>query len=148
MKIFYNSKLAKVLLFNGYSTIMLFGSIFTKYNKEQIERTNTINHESIHVEQYKTITLLSLIFSLFIGCFINDWEVFIINSLISLFIYYIWYCLEFLIKLICIGNWKKAYKNISFEVEAYKNEKNNSYLDYIKVNGIEWYKYIFYLNNY
>jgi len=41
----------------------------------------------------------------------------------------IWYILEFLIRWIYCFNFTQAYKNISFEVEAYDNENN---LDYIQ----------------
>lgn len=42
----------------------------------------------------------------------------------------IWYIIEFLIRLVANGfKFKKAYRNISFEREAYKNEDDSSYLD-------------------
>jgi len=43
--------------------------------------------------------------------------------------FYIIYGLEFVFRLIAYKNWKEAYHNISFEREAYKNEKD---LDYLK----------------
>lgn len=60
-----------------------------------------INHEKIHLKQQ--IELLWLPF-------------------------FIWYVFEFLIRLLVYKNWGKAYRNISFEKEAYQNEKNLSYL--------------------
>ncbi|MCT8338689.1 hypothetical protein MG296_01355 [Flavobacteriaceae bacterium TK19130] len=41
--------------------------------------------------------------------------------------FYVWYGIEFLCRWISIGNWYKAYRNISFEREAYKNEKDLQY---------------------
>lgn len=43
--------------------------------------------------------------------------------------FFIWYVLEFCFNLIFYGNWKKAYKNISFEKEAYEHEGNPNYLN-------------------
>jgi hypothetical protein len=61
-----------------------------------------INHERIHLQQQ--IELL--------------W-----------FPFFLWYIGEFLIKLIFYRKWHKAYKAISFEREAYHNEKNINYLN-------------------
>jgi hypothetical protein len=44
------------------------------------------------------------------------------------FPFFIWYFLEFFIRLILYRNWKKAYYNISFEKEAYLNDNNADYL--------------------
>lgn len=60
-----------------------------------------INHEKIHLKQQ--IELLWLPF-------------------------FIWYGIEFLIRLFMYKNWNKAYRNISFEREAYRNEKDLNYL--------------------
>lgn len=70
----------------------------------------TINHEEIHTKQMKE---LGYIF------------------------FYIWYGIEWLIRLFKKGD---AYRNISFEKEAYANEYN---LDYIKYrHKYAWFKYI------
>lgn len=58
-----------------------------------------INHESIHTEQIKEL-----------------WFIF----------FYLWYLIEWLIKLFKYG--AKSYKNISFEREAYGNDRNMNYL--------------------
>jgi len=42
--------------------------------------------------------------------------------------FFVWYLLEFLIRFILTQNWMKAYFSISFEKEAYTNEKNLTYL--------------------
>ena len=60
-----------------------------------------INHEKIHIRQQ--LELLVIFF-------------------------YIWYGLEFLVRLIQYRNRYQAYRNISFEREAYENEKDFNYL--------------------
>jgi len=42
--------------------------------------------------------------------------------------FYIWYGIEFLIRYFQYKNWDKAYRNISFEREAYKNDFDLEYL--------------------
>lgn len=42
--------------------------------------------------------------------------------------FYIWYAIEYFIKLIKYKNFYLAYKNLSFEREAYTNENNFNYL--------------------
>lgn len=58
----------------------------------------TINHEEIHTAQMKEL------------CYV---------------FFYLWYFIEWIIRLFCKGN---AYRNISFEQEAYGNEDNLNYL--------------------
>ena len=71
-----------------------------------------LNHEGIHVPQEKEMLII---------------------------FFYIWYGLEWFIKLFFYG--ANAYSNISFEREAYSNEYN---LDYIKNRKhFSWVKYIF-----
>lgn len=58
-----------------------------------------LNHERIHTAQIKEM--------LYVG-------------------FYVWYFIEWLIRLFCKGN---AYKNLGFEKEAYSNDDNLTYLD-------------------
>ena len=70
----------------------------------------TIRHEAIHTAQMKEMLYI---------------------------FFYIWYVTEWLIRLFMKGN---AYRNISFEKEAYKNQNE---LDYDKLrNRFEWLKHI------
>jgi len=53
------------------------------------------------------------------------------------FVFYVIYVLEFIVKFAIYRNVKEAYKNISFEREAYLNESNFTYLNHrIKFNWI------------
>lgn len=69
-----------------------------------------INHESIHTAQMKEMLYI---------------------------FFYIWYIIEWVIRLFKKGN---AYRNISFEQEAYSNEDNLEYLKDRK--HYAWFKYI------
>lgn len=88
-----------IIPFPGFSAINLFGVLFARKGA----RINdvTINHESIHTAQMKEL--------LFIG-------------------FYLWYFLEWFIRLAMYVDAYKAYRNISFEREAYMNELDLNYL--------------------
>lgn len=73
-----------------------------------------IRHEQIHSEQMKELYYIP---------------------------FYIWYCLEFLIKLLYYFNWQKAYKAISFEREAYFYQEWNYYISYRKKYA--WKEFIY-----
>lgn len=72
------------------------------------------NHECIHANQQKELLIV---------------------------MFYVIYCLEYLIKLLITFNHNAAYTSISFEQEAYRNEYNLSYND--KRKHYIWIKYIF-----
>jgi hypothetical protein len=90
----------KYLVPKGYTAITIFPFIIFKYEKQKEDKT-LINHEKIHLKQ--------------------QIELFIIG-------FYIWYIIEFLIWLVKLKHRYKAYMNISFEKEAYKNENDLNYL--------------------
>ena len=88
----------EILPFGRFKAINLFDIIFYKGSKLN---DVVINHEAIHTAQMKEL--------LYIG-------------------FYIWYVIEWLFRLVQYGFSKKAYKNISFEKEAFANENNLEYL--------------------
>ena len=56
-------------------------------------------------------------------------------------LFFLWYCTEWLIRLVLYWDRKKAYRSISFEREAYENEHNPLYLE--KRKHYSWIKYLF-----
>lgn len=54
--------------------------------------------------------------------------------------FYVWYFVEYVIRLLQFKDRKKAYRSISFEREAYENEKDLGYL-----NGRSFWKFLRYL---
>ena len=121
MKIIYNSK---VIPFPGYRAINLFGVVFVRGSRPLSEVT--INHESIHTKQITDVLLLTLIPFLVLFFLIGKlWLV------LPLWIssYYVAYLTEWFIRLVAYKfNSKKAYRSLSFEREAYDNEKDLEYL--------------------
>lgn len=124
MKIVYN----KYIPFKGFFAINLFGTLFIRneYKDRNVNKL-TINHESIHTAQ-----ALDFVF----GC--ENLKI------IGYLIFYIIYFIEWLFKTITSGftlGKIKAYRSISFEQEAYSNERNLEYLQNRK--RFNWIKYLF-----
>lgn len=95
----------------GYKAITIGPFVFTKKNTK-LDMVD-LNHESIHWEQEKEMLII---------------------------LFYLWYVIEFFIRLFTSFNWSKAYRNISFEKECYVNAENLKYLDTRK--HYAWLKYL------
>lgn len=130
-KVFYDSWIAKHLLFPGYSTITLFAWVFTKYSKEKAKQS-TINHECTHARQWIELTvasgLLMWIAMLVFG--LSAWWL-----ALAPVVFYLWYVIEWCIRKMIAGvladckDDYDAYRLISFEVEAILAEEDNNYLE-------------------
>ncbi|QSW90363.1 MULTISPECIES: hypothetical protein [Flavobacterium] len=101
---------AKYLIPNGYRGMAVFPFIVMKYDFDKRNET-FVNHEKIHLRQQIELLILP---------------------------FFIWYILEFIIRLIQYQNKDLAYRNISFEREAYTKEtdlnylKNRSFFQFLK----------------
>ena len=122
MKIIRNN----IIPFSGFKAINLFGVLFVRSNAKIDDVT--INHEGIHSKQFIELMILFAVATVFIRWWM---------PLFSPLFFYIWYVIEWLIRLFKKGN---AYKNISFEREAYANEGDASYL-----NGRYWFNFLRYI---
>ena len=99
MKIIYNN----LIPFKGFIAINLFGVLFVRNEyKERFESEGFATTTTLNHESIHTEQIKELGYIFF----------------------YIWYLIEWLLRL-PFGN---AYYNISFEREAYTNEKNKKYL--------------------
>lgn len=96
--------------FKGFVAINLFGILFARNEYRNRISNRTINHESIHTAQIKEMGYI---------------------------FFYIQYIAEWLVRLFINSN---AYRNISFEREAYSNDNNPDYLKTRK--RFSWLKYI------
>lgn len=90
----------KYLIPKGYRGLTIFPFVFVKYSSDK-KNLVFVNHERIHLRQQLELFILP---------------------------FFIWYFLEFMIGMIQYRNIGMAYRNISFEKEAYNNEKNLTYL--------------------
>ena len=80
--------------------ITIFPFIVLSYREDK-QNLVLLNHEKIHIRQQIEMLILP---------------------------FFLWYGIEYLIRFVQYRNWKEAYLNISFEREAYQNEKNLYYL--------------------
>lgn len=91
---------SNIIPFKGFSAITLWPFVFVR--KDARMDATTIRHETIHGEQQKELLIV---------------------------LFYLWYLAEWLVKWIYYRNRTTAYKNISFEREAYANQYDAAYLD-------------------
>ena len=91
----------KYLIPKGFRGIALFPFVLVKHPSDK-ENLVFVNHERIHLRQQLELLLLP---------------------------FFIWYFIEFLIRLIQYKNFDLAYRNISFEREAYAKERDFDYLE-------------------
>jgi hypothetical protein len=91
---------AKYLIPRGYRGLAIFPFVLVK---QPIDKNNQIllSHERIHLQQQIELLILP---------------------------FFVWYIIEFAYRWLQFKNWNMAYRNISFEREAYANEKNEDYL--------------------
>lgn len=91
----------KYLLVKRFDGVVMWPFIVLK-RKELKNNAVFMNHERIHLKQQMEMLVL---------------------------LFYLWYFIEYFIRMLRAENSFEAYKNISFEREAYSNEDD---LDYIK----------------
>jgi len=91
----------RFLLRKNFDGITLWPILIVR-NSELKDNKIFMNHERIHLRQHLEMLVV---------------------------FYYLWYGIEYLIRLIQFCDSRQAYRNISFEREAYANEKD---LDYLK----------------
>jgi hypothetical protein len=91
----------KYLIPNGFRGLTIFPFVFLSDKKDKVNLA-LLNHEKIHIRQQMELLVV---------------------------FFFIWYGIEFLVRWLQYKNRREAYVNISFEREAYANEKD---LDYLK----------------
>lgn len=138
-KVFYESWIAKHLLFKGYTTITLLAWVLTAWTKEEAKQS-VINHECVHARQWIELTVAAGAL-LWLGMLVFGFSPWCL--LIATAVFYVWYIIEAFIRWI-IGFGKKdysAYHNISFEREAKLAEYDNNYLENcVYFDWLQFYK--------
>ncbi len=99
-----------IIPFSGYKAMNLFGVLFVRGNARIDDIT--LNHEKIHTAQMKEMLYV---------------------------FFYLWYVIEWFIRLFAFKGAKFAYRNISFEREAYQREGDLTYLSWRKMFAFVWY---------
>ena len=105
-----------IIPLKGYAAVAIWPFVFVRsgYAKDDPAKYGRmLNHEGIHGRQQ--LELLVVFF-------------------------YLWYLVEWLYRSVEYGSWKKGYRNISFEREAYANEGDMCYLESRK--WYSWFRYL------
>lgn len=102
-----------IIPFKGFTALTLWPFIFVRKDEEKYYTDVVDRHEHIHGEQQKEMLIVFFL---------------------------LWYGIEWLIKWAYYRNRMTAYKNISFEREAYAHQNEMSYLD--NRMHYAWMKYI------
>ena len=122
--------------FVGYRCLTIWPFIFVRDDLMIPFNDIDYNHESIHGRQQLEVLPIGIVLCgvlALVGC---GWW-----SLFALPLYFYWYCLEYIVRIIVHkGDGKTAYRNICFEQEAYINERDMEYLDNRK--WFAWVKYL------
>jgi len=92
---------SKYLVPRGYTGITIFPFVFLKSKTLKHDKV-LINHEKIHLRQQLELLIIP---------------------------FYVFYVIEFIVRLIQYKKWYTAYRNISFERESYRNENDLDYLE-------------------
>ena len=101
-----------IIPFPGYSAVTVWPFIFVR--RGTWYSNNIDRHERIHGRQQLEMLLL---------------------------LFYLWYGLEYIIRLCITRDHNRAYRSISFEQEAYANERDQDYLKHRR--WYAWLKYLF-----
>ena len=91
---------SRYLIPKGFSGLTIFPFVIVS-TKVDLSDKVLMNHERIHLKQQLELAILP---------------------------FFTWYFVEYLLRLIQFRNRRKAYRNISFEREAYANEGKMEYL--------------------
>ena len=91
---------SRYLIPKGFSGLTIFPFVIVSAKVDLSDKV-LMNHERIHLKQQLELAILP---------------------------FFVWYFVEYLLRLIQFRNRRKAYRNISFEREAYANEGNMEYL--------------------
>ena len=126
--IIYQSKLAHLLLWKGYTTITLGPFILTKKAKSEVSAT-LLRHERIHVVQWCEVSALSILLFTLVALLTGYPKPIVLGIPLCFLVYYLIYAVEYAISRLH-GNetQNEDYHRIEFEKEAYRHQGDPTYL--------------------
>lgn len=123
----------KFIPFGRYKSINLFGIVFTKRDLDDV----SVNHEGIHSMQMFEMAAATLLLAGITSLFIKVSFLWILPAICF---FYLWYGIEYIIVRFFHKKQHDAYRDVSFEEEAYAHEKDLDYLKHRKL--FSWIKYL------
>ena len=133
-KVIYND----IIPFKGFKAITIWPLVFARQKFNPLDDA-TLNHEGIHLRQQLEVMVVAaaVMLVMCVTC-LSWWWMCVVP-----FAYYTLYCLEYIVRLFAYGRGHEAYRNISFEQEAFLNERNFNYLVDDERKAFAWVKYLF-----
>jgi hypothetical protein len=107
------NKALNCLLKGDTIALCIWPFLFVKQDVDQLQSTGIINHELIHARQQ--LEMLWIFF-------------------------FLWYGIEYLVRLLQKGRYSSPYRALSLEREAYENENDPDYLERRK--AFTWIRYL------
>ena len=120
-----------IIPFGGFSAMTFIPWIFCRKELKEVN----LNHEMIHVRQQVEMLFVGIVLAMVLFLFIDWW------SLLFIPIFFWLYIIEWLVRLIIYRDKDEAYRNISFEQEAYDHQAERYYLEVRK--DFAWLRYMF-----
>ena len=131
-RIIYND----IIPFKGFQAITIWPFVFAR-NAAKYLKDHVVNHEGIHLrQQLEVLAVSAAVMALLCLTCLSWWWM-----CEAPFTYFIWYCLEYVVRLCAYGDGHKAYRNVAFEQEAFLNERNFSYLSEER-KAFAWARYL------
>ena len=116
-----------------YIAMTVWPVVFIQKANERLYDEVADNHENIHGRQQIEMLIVGIVLAIGLYFLIGWW------CLFALPVFCWWYCIEYMLRSIFgKGN---AYRNISFEREAYANETDFNYLKNRRL--FAWIKHIY-----
>jgi len=128
--------IVNVTTFGSAIAITLFPFVFY-LNKNVRANDITRNHESIHIRQQMECAVVGLVVSTILSLLFRVTMWMLIPGAL---LFYLVYIVDYIVKYFVYKDWNTAYREISFEREAYLNANIESYIGFRK--PFSWIKYL------
>ena len=124
-RFYYDNRIAKILLaFSSCHTITIGPFVLSKLSPEHITQ-RVRNHETCHSYQWIETTCVAVCVVLILQLIFDISPIWYIVATLT---FYIWYAIEWLVRLLICRNSKTAYKKVSFEFRQMRSRLNKRHI--------------------
>ena len=125
-RFYYDNRIAKILLaFSACHTITVGPFVLSELSPENMTQ-QVRNHETCHSYQWTETTAVAVCLVLILQLIFDIPPLWYIVAALT---FYVWYAIEWMIRLLICRNTKIAYRQVSFEQEAYASEHDCNYIE-------------------
>jgi hypothetical protein len=130
MRVVFND----IIPFKGFLAVTIWPFVFVRNSASGGYNAVTDHHEQIHGRQQKEMLAVGCVLAAVSFLLVGWW------SLLCVPLFFWWYGIEWVVRLIQYRNGHAAYRNISFEREAFEHQRHFGYL-----TGRKWFAWIGFL---